>query len=149
MRRRTYRSPTPVPPRRKPVALAIAARPAPSLGAVVLLGLALLLALVLPQLAGAKPAAVAQPELQLGEGVARLHLETPTDAPVLVEWGMAPTASRVVRSSGGTSHDLVLKGLEPGRIYVYRVIVGGRVVTPATPFRTPGAVPATGAPLSI
>ena len=149
MRRRTNRSPTTLPTRRKPVALAIAARPAPSvpLRLIVLLAVALLLALVLPRLAGAAPLAAA-PELQMGDGVAVVHVETPDDAPVLVEWGLAPNVSRVVRSSG-TVHDIALTGLEPGRVYVYRVLVGGQVVTPPTPFRTAGAVKVPAASLSI
>ena len=136
MRRRTYRSRISPPPRSKPVALAIAARPAPSVRAIVLLAIAALLALVLPRLAGAATRAV-EPELQVGEGVAVVHVETPDDAAVLVEWGLAPNVSRVVRSAG-TDHDLALTGLEPGRVYVYRVLVGGQVVTPPTPFRTAG-----------
>lgn len=147
MRRRTHRSSTPVSPRRRAIAVAVAAeRPAFPLRTVVLLALALLLALVLPRLAGASPSLVTTPALELGATAAKIHVETADDARVLVEWGLAPNASRVVRSSGGTSHDLALNGLEPGRIYVYRVLVNGRVVTPPTPFRTAGPVPAA-APL--
>jgi len=146
VRRRTYRSPSTLPTRRRPIALAIAARPAPSIRAVVLLALALLLALVLPRLAAAAP--LASSAVQVGEGVARVHVETAGDAPVLVEWGLAPNASRVVRASGG-SHDFALTGLEPGRVYVYRVVVGGQVVTPPTPFRTPGVAPIASGSLSL
>lgn len=147
MRRRTHRTPMPVSPRRRAVAVAVAAeRPAIPLRAVALLALALLLALLLPRLAGAAPSLTGAPAMELGAGAARIHVETAEDAQVLVEWGLAPNAARVVRSSGGTSHDLALVGLEPGRIYVYRVLVDGRVVVPATPFRTAGAPPAA-APL--
>jgi len=105
-----------------------------------LLALALLLSLVLPRLAAASDA---RPAVELGEGVARIHVETNADASVVVvEWGLAPNLSKVARSSGSKVHDLALQGLEPGRIYVYRVVVDGKVVTPPTPFRTAGEVPA-------
>lgn len=136
--RRNRRSPMPHPRRKEPVAIAIAAtRPAISLRMVGLLALALLLALLLPRLAGAAPA----PTLEIGEKAALVQLETEADAQVVVEWGLAPLANRTVRSGGGTDHQLALVGLEPGRLYVYRVWVDGRAVTGPVPFRTEGEVP--------
>lgn len=143
MRRRTRRSPAPMPRRREPIVVAkTAQRPAISIGLVVLMALALLLALVLPALANARPAAklAAAPAVELAGSVARIHVETQADAPVAIEWGLAPNADRVVRSPAGTSHDLHLSGLEPGRLYVYRVVVDGVAVGAPVPFRTEGPV---------
>ena len=136
-RRRRSQMPAPHPRRKEPVAIAIAAtRPAVSLRMVALLALARLAVWLLPRLAGAAPA----PKLEIGNQAAVLQLETAADAQVVVEWGLAPLARRTVRSSG-TDHQLALIGLEPGRLYVYRVWVDGRQGGGPTPFRTAGEVP--------
>jgi len=134
VRRRTYRSPMSPRPQRRPIAVAVAARPVPALRWVVLLALALLLALVLPRIAAAAPT------LELGRDAAVVRVDAPAEAEVQVVWGLAPNAGRVVRSTGG-AHAVALRGLKPGRIYVYRVYVNGAPVTGPVPFRTPGAAP--------
>ena len=147
MRRRKYRSPMARRPHHPPIAVAVAARPLPSVRWLLLLAWALLLALVLPRFAKAEPAP-AKATLALGARGAVVQVQTPVDAEVLVAWGLAPNAARTLRSAAGTDHRIALQGLEPGRIYVYRVYVNGMPLTPPTPFRTAGETPVS-APLRI
>jgi hypothetical protein len=99
------------------------------------------LALLLPRLAGAQALLAAPVDLVTSGSTARVLVETTDDRAVTVEWGVAPYASHVLRSPVGKHHAVELDGLEPGGVYVYRVLVGGVLSGPPRPFVMPGAAP--------
>lgn len=59
-----------------------------------------------------------------------------------VRWGGAPDSPKRVPSAGnGTTHEVVLTGLDPGKTYHYKVEVDGKA-GPSYAFTTPGKDPA-------